>query len=50
MELAVYHEQDQPLDRAGLIQKYLAVHFRFAFDLSKQELGIGKPASLATIH
>lgn len=46
MELAVYHEQDQPLDRSGLIQKYLAVQLRFSFDVSKQDLGIGvaKPA------
>ena len=41
MELAVYHEQDQPLDRGGLIQKYLAVQLRFSFDVSKQDLGIG---------
>ena len=43
-ELAIYHEQDQPLDRAGLVQKYLAVQFRFSFDVSKQDLGIGKSA------
>lgn len=41
MELAVYHEQDQPLDRSGLIQKYLALQLRFSFDISKQDLGIG---------
>ena len=41
MELAVYHEQDQPLDRGGLIQKYLAVQLRVSFDVSKQDLGIG---------
>jgi hypothetical protein len=41
MELAIYHEQDQPLDRAGLVQKYLAVQLRFSFDISKQDLGIG---------
>lgn len=41
MELAVYHEQDQPLDRPGLIQKYLALQLRFSFDISKQDLGIG---------
>ena len=28
-------EQDQPLDRAGLIQKYLAVQLRVSFDISK---------------
>lgn len=41
MEFAVYHEQDQPLDRAGLIQKYLTAQLRFSFDISKQALGIG---------
>lgn len=41
MELAVYHEQDQPLDRSGLIQKYLALQLRVSFDVSKQDLGIG---------
>jgi hypothetical protein len=47
MELAVYHEQDQPLDRAGLVQKYLALQLHFSFDISKQDLGIGvaKPAA-----
>jgi len=40
-ELAVYHEQDQPLDRGGLVQKYLAIQFRFAFDISKEDLGWG---------
>jgi len=42
MELAVYHEQDQPLDKPGLVQKYLAVQMRFSFDVSKQDLGLGK--------
>ena len=41
-ELAVYHEQDRPLDRGGLIQKYLAVQVRFAFDISKEDLGFGQ--------
>jgi hypothetical protein len=41
MEFAIYHEQDQPLDRAGLVQKYLALQLRFSFDISKQDLGIG---------
>ena len=40
MELAFYREQDQPLDRDGLVQKYLAVQLRFSFDVSKQDLGI----------
>ena len=49
MEFAIYHEQDQPLDRAGLVQKYLAVQLRFSFDLSKQDLGIGvaKPTKMS---
>lgn len=42
MELAVYREQDQPLDRAGLVQKYVAVQLRYSFDVSKQDLGLGK--------
>jgi hypothetical protein len=50
MELAVYHEQDQPLDRGGLIQRYLAVQLRYAFDISKQDLGIGKPTALNRSH
>ena len=44
-EVAVYYEQDQPLDREGLIQKYLAVQLRFSFDFSKQQLGLGKTTS-----
>lgn len=39
-ELAVYHEQDQPLDKAGLVQKYLAVQLRFSFDVSKSDVGL----------
>jgi hypothetical protein len=46
----MYREQDQPLDRAGQVQKYLAVHLRFSFDVSEQDLGIGKPKSLTTAH
>ncbi|MDC8450219.1 MAG: hypothetical protein LV473_17945 [Nitrospira sp.] len=41
MEFAVYHEQDLPLDRGGLVQQYLALQLRFSFDISKQDLGIG---------
>jgi hypothetical protein len=41
-EVAVYLEQDQPLDRDGLVQKYVAVQFRMSFDVSKEDLGIGK--------
>lgn len=34
-EVAVYYEQDQPLDRSGLIQKYVAVQLRYSFEVSK---------------
>lgn len=47
-ELAVYREQDQPLDRGGLVQKYLAVQLRFSFDVSKHDLGIGSAAAAQT--
>jgi hypothetical protein len=45
MEFAVYREQDQPLDRPGLVQKYVAVQLRYAFDVPKRfakTLGLGK--------
>jgi hypothetical protein len=42
MEFAVYHEQDRPLDRGGLVQQYFALQLRFSFDISKQDLGIGQ--------
>ncbi|MBY0248805.1 MAG: hypothetical protein K2Q17_14165 [Nitrospiraceae bacterium] len=41
-EVAVYLEQDQPLDRPGLVQKYVAVQYRMSFDVSKGDLGIGR--------
>lgn len=41
-EVAVYLEQDQPLDRPGLVQKYVAVQYRMSFDISKGDLGIGR--------
>jgi hypothetical protein len=44
-ELALYMEQDQPLDRNGLVQKYFAIQLRFSFDISKQDLGFGKVKS-----
>lgn len=43
MEFAVYHEQDRPLDRGGLVQQYFALQLRFSFDISKQDLRIGNP-------
>ncbi|HKW86258.1 MAG TPA: hypothetical protein VJM82_04230 [Nitrospiraceae bacterium] len=45
MEFAVYREQDQPLDRGGLVQKYVAVQLRYSFDVPKRfakMLGLGK--------
>jgi hypothetical protein len=36
MELSVYHEQDQPLDKTGLVQKYTAVQLRYSFDVPKR--------------
>ena len=38
MELSVYREQDQPLDKAGLVQKYTAVQLRYSFDVPKRFL------------
>ena len=38
MELSVYREQDQPLDKAGLVQKYVAVQLRYSFDVPKRFL------------
>jgi hypothetical protein len=37
-ELSVYREEDRSLDRSGLIQKYVAVQLRFAFDVPKRWL------------
>ena len=36
MELSIYREQDQPLDKPGLVQKYWAVQFRYSFDVPKR--------------
>ncbi len=49
-ELAVYYEQDQPLDREGLIQKYLAVQLRYSFEFMKQDLGIGKTTAPTSVQ
>jgi len=35
MEVAFYREEDRPLDRSGLVQKYFAVQLRFAFDVAE---------------
>ena len=34
-ELSLYREQDQPLDKPGLVQKYVAVQLRYSFDVAK---------------
>lgn len=47
MEFAIYHEQDRPLDRGGLVQQYFALQLRFSFDISKQDLGIGISRSVS---
>jgi hypothetical protein len=36
MELSVYQEHDQPLDKGGLVQRYLAVQLRYSFDVPKR--------------
>jgi hypothetical protein len=36
MELSIYREQDQPLDKPGLVQKYWAVQLRYSFDVPKR--------------
>lgn len=35
-ELSIYREQDRPLDRGGLVQQYVAVQLRYAFDMPKK--------------
>jgi len=36
LELSVYREEDHPLDRKGLIQRYVAVQLRYSFDVPKR--------------
>jgi hypothetical protein len=36
MEVSVYREQDQPLDKGGLVQQYVAVQLRYSFDVPKR--------------
>jgi hypothetical protein len=36
LELSFYREEDRPIDRNTLIQKYYAVQLRFAFDVPKR--------------
>jgi hypothetical protein len=37
-EVSVYREEDRPVDRQGLVQKYIAVQLRCAFDVPKLHL------------
>jgi len=37
-ELAVIHEQDMPLDRGGLVQRYIAIQLRYEFEWVKNPL------------
>jgi hypothetical protein len=37
-EFAVYREEDRPLDRSGLIQKYVAIQLRYSFDVPRSLL------------
>lgn len=34
-ELALIHEQDMPLDRSGLVQKYIAIQLHYEFEWMK---------------
>ena len=36
MELSLYREEDQSLDKQGLVQKYVAVQLRYSFDVPKR--------------
>jgi hypothetical protein len=36
MEVSIYREQDQPLDKPGLVQKYVAIQLRYSFDVPKR--------------
>jgi hypothetical protein len=38
-EVSIYREEDRPVDRPGLVQKYVAVQLRVAFDVPKRWLG-----------
>lgn len=36
VEVALYREEDRPLDRAGLVQKYVALQFRYSFEAPRR--------------
>ena len=46
MELALIHEQDMPLDRGGLVQRYVALQLRYEFEWTKSSSPSGKQLSL----
>jgi hypothetical protein len=46
MELALIHERDMPLDRGGLVQRYLALQLRYEFEWTKSSSPAGKQLSL----
>ena len=35
VEVALYREEDRPLDRGGLVQQYVALQFRYSFEVPK---------------
>jgi len=35
-ELSLYYERDMPLDRSGLVQRYLALQFRYQFEWTRR--------------
>jgi hypothetical protein len=46
MELALIHERDMPLDRGGLVQRYVALQSRYEFEWTKSSSPSGKQLSL----
>lgn len=46
MELALIHERDMPLDRGGLVQRYVALQLRYQFEWTKSSSLAGKQLSL----
>jgi hypothetical protein len=50
VELSFYREEDRPVDRQGLVQKYLALQLRFAFDVPKRMVSGLNPFKSAPTH
>ncbi|MCE9535926.1 MAG: hypothetical protein K8R65_05915, partial [Nitrospirae bacterium] len=46
MEIALIHERDLPLDRGGLVQRYVALQLRYEFEWTKSSSPAGKQLSL----